>query len=105
VALSFRQRPAVVTAFAQAGARLAASEASWARSHDVPVADAAVRRRTLRIDKWVGRAIFAVVLLLGIGVRLLLTDVASTDWGLAVLVGIIALTLAIVYLPRLFRRR
>jgi hypothetical protein len=42
---------------------------------------------------------------LGIGARIHLTDVANTYWGLALLVGIIALTLAIVYLPRLFRRR
>ena len=42
---------------------------------------------------------------LGIGARILLTDVANTDCGLALPVGIIALTLAIVYLPRLFRRR
>lgn len=105
VVLSFRQRPAVVTAFVRAGARLNPSEAAWAQAHHVPVADAAERRRILRTDKWVGRSILVVVLLLGIGLRSLLTDVASSDWGLALLVGIIALTLAIVYLPRLLRRR
>jgi hypothetical protein len=105
VVLSFRQRPAVVTAFAQAGAHLTPSEAAWSLAHHVPVANAAERRRTLRTDKWVGRASFILLLPLGIGARILLTDVANTDWGLALLVGIIALTLAIVYVPRLFRRR
>ena len=45
VVLGFRRRPAVVTAFVQAGARLTPSELSWLRAHRALIADPIERRR------------------------------------------------------------
>jgi len=104
VVLNFRQRPAVVAAFAQAGARATPSEPAWARAHGLPLSDPVKgwrRGRWYPLVSRVGVSLLAFIVLRPVGAFL-----ERTDWALALAVVFMVVALAIVYLvPWLLRRR
>ena len=105
VVLGFRRRPAVVTAFVQAGARLTPSEMAWAQGHRPVVVDPVERRRIARNQTWLLRA-FYVLLPLALGARILVAMDDTSPWGRILFGGAVVLFLVLSRLaPRLTGRR